>query len=410
MKYTELTKFERWRIKMIVFQDNTIRDGMQQRDVKKNMDTKRKVLSLVSESNVDSIEVGMCTNWMDYDFLFQQVQLLQEHQKPVILTRMLKEDIDISCGLKEIKNNTVIKLLIPISDLHIFKKLNTTKVLLKNKLVRILDYLETKDIAVDLCFEDATRADENYLFEVLDVCNNYQVGFVTLPDTVGCTIPTSYGELFNKVSSRNYKFHLAAHCHNDLGLATANTIAAVLNGARQVETTFLGIGERAGNTSIEEVLAVIQLKLLDSTHLNANNIYRISKEIERAIGYETSSLKPIIGANAFVHESGIHQDGMLKDKNMYQFLSPIDFGLSDNDLDLTISSISSSRIIKSYIVSKYGALTDLEGFINFYKTVSKVSDDITLDEAYELHNLLNKKGEINHANIVRTQRQLEVSY
>ena len=350
MKYTKYIKSGSRGNLMVFFQDNTIRDGMQQRDVKKNMDTKRKVLSLVSESNVDSVEVGMCTNRMDYNFLFHQVQLLKEHQKPVILTRMLKDDIDISCELKEIKNNTVIKLLIPISDLHIIKKLNTTKVLLKNKLIGILDYLETKDIAVDLCFEDATRADEIYLLEILDVCTNYQIGFVTLPDTVGCAIPTSYGDLFNKVSSKNYNFHLAAHCHNDLGLATANTVAAVLNGAKQVETTFLGIGERAGNTSIEEVLAVIQSKFLDSTHLNTRDIYRISKKIEKTIGYETSSLKPIIGANSFVHESGIHQDGMLKDKNMYQFLSPLDFGLSDNDLDLTISSISSSKIIESYIL------------------------------------------------------------
>lgn len=374
------------------------------------MDTKRKVLSLISESNVDSVEVGMCINRMDYNFLFHQVQLLKEHQKPVILTRMLKDDIDISCELKEIKNNTVIKLLIPISNLHIFKKLNTTKVLLKNKLIGILDYLETKDIAVDLCFEDATRADEIYLLEILDVCNNYQIGFVTLPDTVGCAIPTSYGDLFNKVSSKNYNFQLAAHCHNDLGLATANTVAAVLNGAKQVETTFLGIGERAGNTSIEEVLAVIQSKFIDSTHLNTRDIYRISKKIEKEIGYETSSLKPIIGANAFVHESGIHQDGMLKDKNMYQFLSPLDFGLSDNDLDLTISSISSSKIIESYIISKYGMPGDLKEFINFYKTVSKASDSITLDEVYELYNLLKVKGEIKSENIVRTKRQLEVSY
>lgn len=394
---------------MIVFQDNTIRDGMQQRDVKKNLETKRKVLSLIAKSNVDSVEIGMCTNQIDYDFLFHQVQLLKEHQKPVILTRMLKEDIDISCELKAIKNNTVIKLLVPISDLHISKKLNTTRILLKKKLIRILDYLETKDISVDLCFEDATRADESYLLEILDACNNYHVGFVTLPDTVGCVIPTDYGNLFHKVSLQNYSFNLAAHCHNDLGLATANTIAAVLNGAKQVETTFLGIGERAGNTSIEEVLAILHSKFIETTHLDTKNIYEISKHIEKIIGFETSSLKPIIGDNAFIHESGIHQDGMLKDKNMYQFLNPFDFGLFENDLSLTISSISSRKIIKSYISSKYGASSDLEEFINFYKMISKVSDTITLDEAYELHSMLNRKGEFSNASIKRTERQLEVS-
>ena len=175
-----------------------------------------------------------------------------------------------------------------------------------------------------------------------------------------------------------------------MGLATANTIAGVINGASQVETTFLGIGERAGNAAIDEVLYILSKKYNIKTNLDLKNIYETSKSIENLLDYRSSPLKPIIGENAFIHESGIHQDGMLKDKSMYQYVSPGDFGKTINIYDSPISGISSSKIISTRLRSILNNITDLES-LNievFYRNLSKIINDVTIEDAYHLYNII----------------------
>ena len=174
-----------------------------------------------------------------------------------------------------------------------------------------------------------------------------------------------------------------------MGLATANTIAGVINGASQVETTFLGIGERAGNAAIDEVLYILSKKYNIKTNLDLKNIYETSKSIENLLDYRSSPLKPIIGENAFIHESGIHQDGMLKDKSMYQYICPEDFGEVTNLYNLPISSVSSSKIIAAHLQAKVKDIknTDVHDITIFYRNISKIINNVTIEEAYDLFNI-----------------------
>jgi 2-isopropylmalate synthase len=248
------------------------------------------------------------------------------------------------------------------------------------KLKQSLNYICNLNINVSVCLEDATRADEKYLIKVLEICKNYTINFITIADTVGCSTPEEYGRLIRKICNCKYPFEISVHCHNDLGLATANTIAGVLKGATQVETTFLGIGERAGNCAIDEILYLLTKKYNIKTDLDLKRIFEISKELEDLLNYKSSPLKPIIGENAFVHESGIHQDGMLKDKEMYQYISPEDFGEIISIYDSPISGLSSSKIISFRLQECYNALTtdDIYEIDTFYKTISKITNNIII--------------------------------
>lgn len=174
-----------------------------------------------------------------------------------------------------------------------------------------------------------------------------------------------------------------------MGLATANTISGILNGATQIETTFLGIGERAGNTTIDEVLYILTKKYNIQTNLDLKKIYAISKSLQDLLEYKSSPLRPIIGENAFVHESGIHQDGMLKDKSMYQHICPEDFGEVTNLFNSPISSVSSSKIISAHLRANVKDLknTDVQDIVIFYKNISKIIHNVTIEEAYDLFNI-----------------------
>jgi len=375
---------------MIKFQDNTIRDGMQQRNLIKDLKTQLKIFDLLKTTNIESLEVGMCSTMEDFQLISEKSTHLGKSQKMVVLTRLIPKDIQLTCNLVNINRNLVVKLLVPISTLHIVKKLNSTKENILAKLQQSLNYISNLNIKVDVCLEDATRSDETYLFEIMELCNNYDVGYVTIADTVGCSTPEEYGGLIKKIYDCNYSFGISVHCHNDMGLATANTIAGVLNGATQVETTFLGLGERAGNTSIDEVLCILSKKYNIKTNLDLKNIYEISKSIEDILCYKSSPLKPIIGENAFIHESGIHQDGMIKDKSMYQYISPEDLGKTSNIYDSPISGISSSKIISAHLRSKIKEITNKEisDVEVFYRSISKIINNVTIEDAYRLFNII----------------------
>lgn len=374
---------------MIKFQDNTVRDGMQQRSINKNYRTKLQVFELIGKSHIDSVEIGMCTSSDDYAMICEEAKKLSKDQEVVVLTRLIKKDIDITAKLTKKIPQLVIKLLVPISNLHIEKKLGLTKESLKYKLENCLNYLRQLSIKTDICFEDATRADKVYLMEILQMCNNFPIRFVTIADTVGCMVPEEFGKLIHDIKQNQYNFKISVHCHNDLGLATANSIAGVLNGAEQVETTFLGIGERAGNTSIEEVCYVLFKKYNLKINIDLKKIISLSNKISEILQFPIAATKPIIGKNVFIHESGIHQDGMMKDPNMYQFILPEEFGLTANSLDTSISGISSSKIIAKKVSQEFGKIEDTQDVINFYRKMSKIVENITIEEACDLYKFIN---------------------
>lgn len=371
---------------MIYIQDNTIRDGMQQTSIKKDVATKKKVITEISKSKIHSVEIGMCDTIQDLNILKGYMRILRKDQSGVVLTRLIESSIDLAFQLYSMFPNTVIKLLVPVSKMHITEKLKTREDIYLKRLERILDYSKEKSLHVDMVLEDSTRANREFLFQVLDIVSNYEVGFVTLADTVGCSTPDEYGKMFSDIHSRFPALKLSAHCHNDLGLATANTVAAIMNHASQIETTFLGIGERAGNTSLDEVIAILQKKKFDEIDFDLQTVYQLSIKISDILEYDVAPTKPIIGKNVFVHESGIHQDGTMKNIEMYQYLLPNELGIP-NSTNYTISGISSKKVLYRYFESLVGGDVNIDELIRFYRKLSKITDKLSPEDCLELFKL-----------------------
>lgn len=371
---------------MIYIQDNTIRDGMQQTSIKKDVATKKKVITEISKSKIHSVEIGMCDTIQDLNILKGYMRILRKDQSGVVLTRLIESSIDLAFQLYSMFPNTVIKLLVPVSKMHITEKLKTREDIYLKRLERILDYSKEKSLHVDMVLEDSTRANREFLFQVLDIVSNYEVGFVTLADTVGCSTPDEYGKMFSDIHSRFPALKLSAHCHNDLGLATANTVAAIMNHASQIETTFLGIGERAGNTSLDEVIAILQKKKFDEIDFDLQTVYQLSIKISDILEYDVAPTKPIIGKNVFVHESGIHQDGTMKNIEMYQYLLPNELGIH-NSTNYTISGISSKKVLYRYFESLVGGDVNIDELIGFYRKLSKITDKLSPEDCLELFKL-----------------------
>ena len=371
---------------MIYIQDNTIRDGMQQTSIKKDVATKKKVITEISKSKIHSVEIGMCDTIQDLNILKGYMRILRKDQSGVVLTRLIESSIDLAFQLYSMFPNTVIKLLVPVSKMHITEKLKTREDIYLKRLERILDYSKEKSLHVDMVLEDSTRANREFLFQVLDIVSNYEVGFVTLADTVGCSTPDEYGKMFSDIHSRFPALKLSAHCHNDLGLATANTLAAIMNHASQIETTFLGIGERAGNTSLDEVIAILQKKKFDEIDFDLQTVYQLSIKISDILEYDVAPTKPIIGKNVFVHESGIHQDGTMKNIEMYQYLLPNELGIP-NSTNYTISGISSKKVLYRYFESLVGGDVNIDELIGFYRKLSKITDKLSPEDCLELFKL-----------------------
>ncbi|VTY20876.1 LeuA family protein [uncultured Streptococcus sp.] len=371
---------------MIYIQDNTIRGGMQQTSIKKDVATKKKVITEISKSKIHSVEIGMCDTIQDLNILKGYMRILRKDQSGVVLTRLIESSIDLAFQLYSMFPNTVIKLLVPVSKMHITEKLKTREDIYLKRLERILDYSKEKSLHVDMVLEDSTRANREFLFQVLDIVSNYEVGFVTLADTVGCSTPDEYGKMFSDIHSRFPALKLSAHCHNDLGLATANTVAAIMNHASQIETTFLGIGERAGNTSLDEVIAILQKKKFDEIDFDLQTVYQLSIKISDILEYDVAPTKPIIGKNVFVHESGIHQDGTMKNIEMYQYLLPNELGIP-NSTNYTISGISSKKVLYRYFESLVGGDVNIDELIGFYRKLSKITDKLSPEDCLELFKL-----------------------
>lgn len=373
---------------MLSIQDNTLRDGMQQFGIPKNLLVKREIIKLLGKSKISSVEIGMCTTDQDKIILSERMPFLSNSQSAVILTRLKQPDISNVVSLHKKFNNIALKLLVPTSKLHVTQKLQfdyQTYFLLIEKYLTQLQY---SSVNVDVCLEDATRTPYNLLEKFLDIISKFNIRFLTLADTVGCSTPLEYGHLFKHVHSYIPNVKLSAHCHNDLGLATANTLAAIQNGAQQIETTLLGIGERAGNTSLDEIMAILTKKKTQKVPLSLPEAYSLSKSAQHLLNYSLPPTKPILGSNIFKHESGIHQDGTLKNEHMYQYLIPSDIDISIPE-SFPISAISSSKVLNAQLKTRH--LDDkADQIISFYKTLSQVVDTLTLDEAIELYNFTRK--------------------
>jgi 2-isopropylmalate synthase len=274
---------------------------------------------------------------------FEAVQAISRKVKKIQvagLARTSKGDIDKAWGAIKDAANPRIHTFIATSDIHLKHKLKMDRDQVIKTAVESVRYAKGFTDNVEFSAEDASRSDRDFLCRVLEAAIDAGATTVNIPDTVGYALPNEFGELIAYIRDHTHNISeavISVHCHNDLGLATANTMAGLISGARQVEVTINGIGERAGNTSLEEIAMSIHTRkrmLNLSSELNTKEIYPTSRLVSMITGIVVQPNKAIVGANAFAHEAGIHQDGVLKNKMTYEIMEPETIGLSSNRLVL----------------------------------------------------------------------------
>jgi len=259
------------------------------------------------------------------------------------LTRAVEKDIDVAAESLKYAKHGRIHTGIGTSPYHIKYKLNSNPEEILERAVAAVKYAKRYVEDVEFYAEDAGRSDNVYLARVIEAVIKAGATVVNIPDTTGYCLPSDYGEkikfLMENVSNI-HKAIISTHCHNDLGMATANSIAGVMNGARQVEVTINGIGERAGNTALEEIVMILKShkELNLYTNINSKNIYKTSRLVSSLMNMPVQSNKAIVGRNAFSHSSGIHQDGVLKHRENYEIIDPVEVGISESSIELTARS------------------------------------------------------------------------
>ena len=323
--------------------DTTLRDGEQVPGCQLNTVEKIQVAKALEGLGVDVIEAGFpVSSPGDFNSV---VEISKAVTWPTIcaLTRAVENDIKVAAEALKYAKHGRIHTGIGTSDYHIKYKFNSTREEIIERAVSAVKYAKKFVEDVQFYAEDAGRTDNEYLARVIEAVIKAGATVVNIPDTTGYCLPDEFGRKirFLKENVEGIdKVTIATHCHNDLGMATANTISGILNGARQAEVTINGIGERAGNTSLEEVAMIFKSHhdLNIETNINTQKIYGISRMVSSLMNMPVQPNKAIVGRNAFAHSSGIHQDGVLKNRESYEIIDPKDVGIDENSIVLTARS------------------------------------------------------------------------
>ena len=306
--------------KLIKILDTTLRDGEQTPGVSLTPDEKLEIAKALDDLGVDVIEAGSAITSAGEQESIKKIANEGLRAEISSFARILERDIDlaIKCDVDSIF------LVAPTSDLHIEYKLETTREKLLEDTVNAVQYCKDHGLVVDLCTEDGSRSDIKFLSKVLKSVTDYGADRFTIADTVGVMVPNKIHEFFSVLCGES-KIPLGVHCHDDLGLATANTLSAVSSGASIVDVTVNGLGERAGNAPLEEVVMALKLSAAYehyNVNINTKKITGISDLVERLCGVPVPPNKAIVGENAFTHEAGIHVDGILKKSETYEAIKP----------------------------------------------------------------------------------------
>ncbi|HEV7349253.1 2-isopropylmalate synthase [Telluribacter sp.] len=323
--------------------DTTLRDGEQVPGCQLTTEEKIVVAQHLEKLGVDVIEAGFPVS-SPGDFR-SVVEISKAVQEPTVcaLSRAVQADIDAAADALRYAKRGRIHTGIGSSDIHIQHKFNTTREKIIERAIDATKYARTKVEDVEFYCEDAGRADLVFLAQLVEAVIGAGATVVNIPDTTGYCLPEEYGEkirfIFENVKNV-HKATISIHCHNDLGLATANSLAGIREGARQVEVTMNGIGERAGNTSLEEVVMALKVhkELGFETGIQTPLIYPTSQMVSKMMRMPIQANKAIVGRNAFAHSSGIHQDGFLKNTINYEIMNPNDVGVDKSDILLTARS------------------------------------------------------------------------
>ncbi|MCO5723691.1 2-isopropylmalate synthase [Robiginitalea marina] len=336
--------------------DTTLRDGEQVPGCKLDTAQKLVIAERLDQLGVDVIEAGFPIS-SPGDF-----QSVSEIAKIVVnatvcgLTRSVQKDIEVAAEALKHAKRPRIHTGIGTSDSHIQHKFKATREEILERAVAAVKYAKRFVEDVEFYAEDAGRTDNEYLARVCEAVIKAGATVLNIPDTTGYCLPEEYGAKMKylKENVRGIeKAILSCHCHNDLGLATANSIAGVINGARQIECTINGIGERAGNTSLEEVVMILRQHpyLNLDTGINSKLLYSTSQMVSQKMGMPVQPNKAIVGSNAFAHSSGIHQDGVIKNRETYEIIDPAEVGVTESSIVLTARS---GRAALAYRAKKVG--------------------------------------------------------
>jgi 2-isopropylmalate synthase len=374
--------------KIIIF-DTTLRDGEQVPGCKLNTTEKIELALKLEDLGVDVLEAGFpISSPGDFNSVDQIAKAIK-NATVCALSRAVQKDIEVAAQALKNAKRPRIHTGIGTSDFHIKSKFNLTRDEILKRAVQCVTWAKNFTDDVEFYAEDAGRTDNEYLAKVIEAVIKAGATTVNIPDTTGYCLPHQYGEkiafLKNNVSNID-KAVISCHCHNDLGLATANSIAGAISGARQIECTINGLGERAGNTSLEEVVMVIkQHKSLNFfTDIDSTKLYPMSRLVSETMGMPVQPNKAIVGSNAFSHSSGIHQDGFLKDSLTYEIMNPEEVGVDSSKIVLTARS---GRSALAYRFQKLGFQFYKSDVDVLYDRFLKVADHKKVVEDEDLSEL-----------------------
>jgi len=356
--------------RVIIF-DTTLRDGEQSPGASMNAAEKMRLATQLEKLGVDVLEAGFpAASEGDFDAVSKIAGKLKKTEVAG-LARTSKDDIDRAWGAVQHAAKPRIHTFLATSDIHMKYKLNMTRDQVLKTTSESVKYARSLTNSIEFSAEDASRSDRDFLCKVFEAAIESGATTINIPDTVGYAIPMEFGDLVKYVIDHTPNIHKAVvsvHCHNDLGLATANTLAALNKGARQAEVTINGIGERAGNTSLEEVVMSLHTRpnyMPFSTNIKTELIYPTSRLVSMITGIIVQPNKAIVGANAFAHEAGIHQDGVLKNPMTYEIMKPENIGLSASKLIL--GKHSGRHALRSHLKEMGYDLSDEELKLVFKK-------------------------------------------
>ncbi len=357
--------------------DTTLRDGEQVPGAKLNAKQKLEIALQLERLGVDVIEAGFpCSSPGDAQAV---KNVAQQVKKSTIagLARAVQQDIDICWESVRQAESPRIHVFLGSSDIHVQKKLRMDREKAMNLAVESVKYAKSFCSDVEYSTEDASRTDFEYLCRVIEAVIKVGATTINVPDTVGYATPHEFGDLIIRLRESVPaldKVTLSVHCHNDLGLAVANSLTAILNGAQQVECTINGIGERAGNASLEEIVMTLRTRptiFQAHTDINTKEIYRTSRMVSRLMNIPVQPNKAIVGSNAFAHSSGIHQDGILKDRRTYEIMKPEDVGIKEHTMVLTARS---GRAAVRHKLKELGFDLEKETFERVFQRFINVAD------------------------------------
>ena len=376
--------------------DTTLRDGEQVPGCKLETRQKLKIAEKLEALGVDVIEAGFPVSSPGDFKSVSEISKLVRNSSVCGLTRAVKKDIEVAAEALKHAKRPRIHTGIGTSDSHIKYKFNSTREEIVTRAREAVSYAKNFVDDVEFYAEDAGRTDNEFLAKVCTAAVEAGATVLNIPDTTGYCLPEEYGQKIKYLKEHVKNIEnviISCHCHNDLGLATANAIAGIRNGARQIECTINGIGERAGNTALEEVVMILRQHpdLNFITNLNPKLLFDLSNLVSREMGMVVQPNKAIVGTNAFAHSSGIHQDGVIKNRETYEIIDPADVGVTESAIILTARSGRAALAYKAKIMGYELTKLQLDIVYATFLDYADVKKEVADNDLHEIMDLSFKK-------------------